>query len=193
MNKVNIPVGINFKKCRIKKSIQIELDFIGLLSHFLYFISVFLDTSLNLMMSHLCTCFWTLCVNAALEAFAVNDSLVGTLYASEVLGKWKDLVFGTNLQLCSASQPCVRLTLTVAARRCCCCFNFHDQHFSIFLPTLTPADSAFLGSGLQRWAKEGTGGGQRVLVFAAWRWSGPDGRLSPPDVLYLSVSATGTQ
>lgn len=125
-------------------------------------------------------------------------------YTLEIFVKWKDLhrltaVGGFNPKifvsvfdfktLYQANTNCYCQT----HRHCCCCFRFHMQHFSIFLPTLTLADNVFLGSGLSGWAKEGTGGGKEVLVFAAWRWSGPDGCLSPPDALYLSISATGTQ
>lgn len=68
------------------------------------------------------------------------------------------------------TKPCIRQTLPLTVKLpgiAAAVFRFHIQHFSVFLPTLTLADIMNLWSRLCGWAKEETGRGKQVVVFAA--------------------------
>lgn len=60
-------------------------------------------------------------------------------------------------------------------RYCCCMFIFQIQPA---FPARTNPGWQYVPEVKVSWAGEGTAGGKQVLVFAAWRWSGPDGCLS---------------
>lgn len=89
-------------------------------------------------------------------------------------------------------NPCISQTLPLTVKLsdiAAVLFRFPSSITAL----LTLADIMNLRSELLAGQRKSHARGKRVLVFATWSWSGWDGCLPPPDALYFSVSATGTQ